>query len=63
MQSDLERRDSSVIVTDHDTVSDEFLHGFAILDSGSDVAVLYINSKSHLVENTYMVKLTDHKST
>lgn len=42
MQSDLERRDSSVIVTDHDTVPDEFLHGFAVLDSGSDVAVPYI---------------------
>ena len=43
MQSDLERRDSPVIVTDHDTVPDEFLHGFAALDSGSDIVVPYIN--------------------
>ena len=41
----------------------ESLHGFAALDSGSDVAVTYIYFGSHLVENTYMVKLTDHKFT
>ena len=63
MQSDIERRDSSAIITDHGTVPYEFLHGFAALDSGSDVAVPYINSRSHIVENTHMVKLTDHKST
>ena len=63
MQSDLERRDSSVIVTDHDTIPDEFLHGLEVLDSGSDVAVLHIHFGSHLVGNTYMVKLTDRKIT
>lgn len=62
MRSDPERWDPLVIVTDHDTVPDEFLHWFAVLDSGSDVAVPYIYFRSHL-ENTYMAKLTEHKST
>lgn len=41
----------------------ESLHGLEVLDSGSDVAVLHIHFGSHLVGNTYMVKLTDRKIT
>lgn len=41
----------------------ESLQGFTAFDFGSEVAVAYVYFRSHLVENTYMVKLTDHKST